>query len=55
MTSKFLSLQAFYGSLTSFEGCLAFKDLTNSTKIGDWYYRTKKEVVSSAGVIKLSE
>jgi len=46
---------AFYGSLTSFEGCLAFKDLTNSTKIGDWYYRTKKEVVSSAGVIKLSE
>ncbi|XP_050301583.1 prostaglandin E synthase 2 [Anthonomus grandis grandis] len=36
---------AVYGILNSIEGCTAFKDLLNETKIGSWYF-SMKDVVS---------
>ncbi|GAB1604960.1 prostaglandin E synthase 2-like [Argonauta hians] len=38
-----------YGVLSSIEGCIAFQELLENTKIGKWYYRTKDAVVNHKG------
>ncbi|CAI9718084.1 prostaglandin E synthase 2-like [Octopus vulgaris] len=39
-----------YGVLSSIEGCTAFQDLLEHTKIGKWYYRTKEAVINHKGI-----
>lgn len=46
-----LSDLAVYGVLSSIEGCDAFKDTMDNTKIGIWYYRMKNHVDSRKGSI----
>lgn len=38
-----------YGVLSSIEGCNAFRDLLEHTKIGSWYYQVKKAVQTHQG------
>lgn len=38
-----------YGVLNSIEGCDAFKDVMNNTKLGPWYNAMKERVTKSAG------
>ncbi|XP_056640655.1 prostaglandin E synthase 2 [Diorhabda sublineata] len=40
---------AVYGVLSSIEGCLAFKDLLENTKIGGWYYNMKRNIAQHEG------
>lgn len=40
---------AVYGVLSSIEGCDAFKDLLNKTKIGAWYFAMKENVQEHRG------
>ncbi|XP_035212953.1 prostaglandin E synthase 2-like [Stegodyphus dumicola] len=40
---------AVYGLLSSIEGCTAFQDLLDNTKIGPWYYNVKEAVSSHSG------
>lgn len=40
---------AVYGVLSSIEGCLAFKDLLENTKIGGWYYNMKGNITQHEG------
>jgi len=42
---------AVFGVLSSIEGCDAFKDLEQNTKIGPWYYGMKAAVKDRAGVV----
>ncbi|XP_015186557.1 PREDICTED: prostaglandin E synthase 2 isoform X2 [Polistes dominula] len=44
-----LSDLAVYGILKSIEGCTAFKDLLNNTKLSTWYNAMKERVDSYAG------
>ncbi|KAJ8299981.1 hypothetical protein KUTeg_021500 [Tegillarca granosa] len=44
-----------YGVLNSIEGCQAFKDMLENTKIGPWYYRTKKAVQNHQGANPLNK
>ncbi|XP_077302214.1 prostaglandin E synthase Su(P) [Arctopsyche grandis] len=46
-----LSDLAVYGVLSSIEGCDAFKDTMDHTKIGIWYYRMKNHVDSRKGTV----
>ncbi|CAL1547767.1 unnamed protein product [Lymnaea stagnalis] len=45
---------AVYGILNSIEGCTAFQDALQNTKIGSWYYRTKAAVNSHQGAHQLN-
>jgi len=47
--ARFETFQAVYGVLSSFEGCQAFKDMENNTKIGEWYAETKEAVKNRLG------
>ncbi|XP_063424268.1 prostaglandin E synthase 2-like [Mytilus trossulus] len=38
-----------YGVLTSIEGCQAFEDTLNNTKIGPWFYRMKDACINHKG------
>lgn len=49
-----LSDLAVYGILKSIEGCDAFQDLLNNTKIGNWYTAMKEHVETHSGSINLS-
>lgn len=40
---------AVYGTLCSMEGCSAFKDCLENTKIGNWFYEVKAKVESNRG------
>lgn len=40
---------AVYGVINSIEGCTAFQDLKEHTKIADWYLATKRAVQQNAG------
>lgn len=40
---------AVYGILCSMEGCSAFKDCLDNTKIGHWFYEVKAKVESNRG------
>ncbi|XP_074032968.1 prostaglandin E synthase Su(P) [Leptinotarsa decemlineata] len=40
---------AVYGVLSSIEGCTAFKDMLENTKISKWYYRMKETVLQHQG------
>ncbi|KXJ77047.1 hypothetical protein RP20_CCG008433 [Aedes albopictus] len=40
---------AVFGVLNSMEGCQAFKDCLDNTKIGGWFYAVRKEVMSNRG------
>lgn len=40
---------AVYGTLCSMEGCSAFKDCLDNTKIGNWFYEVKAKVESNRG------
>jgi len=40
---------AVYGVLSSFEGCIAFEDMTQNTKMGPWYTATKEAVKNRLG------
>lgn len=42
-------LQAMYGTLSSFEGCQAFTELMENTKLAKWYSRVKKLVKAHHG------
>ncbi|KAG8283338.1 hypothetical protein J6590_018930 [Homalodisca vitripennis] len=42
---------AVYGVLSSIEGCDAFQDLLENTKIGNWYWPMKQLVQSNTGVV----
>uniref|UniRef100_A0A1B6ENQ9 Glutaredoxin domain-containing protein n=1 Tax=Cuerna arida TaxID=1464854 RepID=A0A1B6ENQ9_9HEMI len=42
---------AVYGVLSSIEGCDAFHDLLQNTKIGNWYWPMKELVQSHTGVV----
>ena len=42
-------LQAMYGSMLSFEGCNAFKEMLEVTDIGLWYGKMKQAVTTSKG------
>nr|CAH7743156.1 unnamed protein product [Callosobruchus chinensis] len=43
-----------YGVLNSIEGCTAFKDLLDNTKIGEWYFDMKKAVMQHNGAQLIS-
>ncbi len=43
---------AVFGVLSSMEGCLAFKDCLEQTRIGEWFYEVKKRVDSNRGFRK---
>lgn len=49
-----LSDLAVYGVLKSIEGCDAFKDALEYTKLGTWYSAVKEKVDSHAGSLNLS-
>lgn len=40
---------AVYGVLSSIEGCSAFKDCLDHTKIGKWYFPMKEAVTQHQG------
>lgn len=40
---------AVYGTLCSMEGCRAFKDCLDNTKIGNWFYEMKAKVEANRG------
>jgi microsomal prostaglandin-E synthase 2 len=40
---------AVYGILCSMEGCAAFKDCLDNTRIGHWFYEVKAKVESNRG------
>ncbi|XP_055531324.1 prostaglandin E synthase 2 [Wyeomyia smithii] len=40
---------AVFGVLNSMEGCQAFKDCLDNTKIGGWFYAVRKEVMTNCG------
>lgn len=40
---------AVYGILCSMEGCAAFKDCLDNTKIGHWFYEVKAKVEANRG------
>lgn len=40
---------AVFGVLSSMEGCLAFKDCLENTRIGDWFYEVKVKVDANRG------
>ncbi|XP_062550839.1 prostaglandin E synthase 2 [Armigeres subalbatus] len=40
---------AVFGVLNSMEGCQAFKDCLENTKIGGWFYAVRKEVMINRG------
>ncbi|CAN7992895.1 unnamed protein product [Ixodes hexagonus] len=40
---------AVYGVLSSVEGCTAFQDMLQETKIGPWYFRMKEVAAEHAG------
>ncbi|XP_065074129.1 prostaglandin E synthase 2 [Ochlerotatus camptorhynchus] len=42
---------AVFGILNSMEGCQAFKDCLDNTKIGGWFYGVRKEVMSNRGQV----
>lgn len=42
---------AVFGILNSMEGCQAFKDCLDNTKIGGWFYAVRKEVMSNRGQV----
>uniref|UniRef100_A0A8D8FHD6 Prostaglandin E synthase 2 n=1 Tax=Culex pipiens TaxID=7175 RepID=A0A8D8FHD6_CULPI len=42
---------AVFGVLSSMEGCQAFKDCLDNSKIGGWFYEMKKEVMSHRGQV----
>ncbi|XP_055607682.1 prostaglandin E synthase 2 [Uranotaenia lowii] len=42
---------AVYGVLNSMEGCQAFKDCLENTKIGSWFYAVRREVMTNRGQI----
>ncbi|XP_058463638.1 prostaglandin E synthase 2 [Malaya genurostris] len=42
---------AVFGVLNSMEGCQAFKDCLENTKIGGWFYAVRKEVMSNRGQV----
>lgn len=44
-----LSDLSVFGALSSIEGCEAFKDLINNTKIGSWYFKMKEAVDGHKG------
>lgn len=44
-----LSDLAVYGILSSMEGCSAFKDCLDNTRIGHWFYEVKAKVESNRG------
>ncbi|KRZ51592.1 Epoxide hydrolase 1 [Trichinella nativa] len=46
---------AMYGAIVSFEGCHAFAEMMENTKIKDWYYRLKSQVDNHAGSAELNE
>lgn len=49
-----LSDLAVYGILKSIEGCDAFQDLLNNTKIGNWYTAMREQVETHSGSTNLS-
>lgn len=49
-----LSDLAVYGVLKSIEGCEAFKDALQHTKLSTWYDAMKEKVDSHAGSVHLS-
>ncbi|CDW52565.1 epoxide hydrolase 1 [Trichuris trichiura] len=44
---------AMYGALNSFEGCKAFRDLSENTKITAWFQAVKEQVENHAGMTKV--
>lgn len=40
---------AVFGVLSSMEGCSAFKDCLDNTKIGDWFFNVKVHVSRNRG------
>ncbi|XP_053687487.1 prostaglandin E synthase 2 [Sabethes cyaneus] len=42
---------AVFGVLNSMEGCQAFKDCLDNTKIGGWFYAVRKEIMVNRGHI----
>lgn len=44
-----LSDLAVYGILSSIEGCIAFQDLLDNSKIGSWYFSMKDAVSHHQG------
>lgn len=42
---------AVFGILNSMEGCQAFKDCLDNTKIGGWFYEVRKEVMRHRGQV----
>lgn len=42
---------AVYGVLSSIEGCQAFKELRENTKIGRWYDDMKQACQSHSGIV----
>jgi len=44
---------AVYGALTAVEGCEAFQDARDNTKIGDWFDNMKKAVANREGSVLL--
>ena len=46
---------AVFGCLSAIEGCDAFKDLLENTKIANWYYPCKKAIEEHMGQVQLTE
>jgi len=46
---------AVYGVLSAIEGCDAFQDLLNNTKVKKWYYAVKKACEEKRGQIHVQE
>uniref|UniRef100_A0A2M4AQ22 Putative glutathione s-transferase-related protein n=1 Tax=Anopheles triannulatus TaxID=58253 RepID=A0A2M4AQ22_9DIPT len=42
---------AVFGILNSMEGCQAFKDCLENTKIGPWFYSVKKQILENRGKV----
>lgn len=45
---------AIYGVLSSIEGCQAFQELLENTKIGTWYFEMKNAVQNHYGAKALN-
>jgi len=43
---------ALYGAMCSFEGCVAFSDISRETKIVDWFNRTREAVKNKRGALE---
>jgi microsomal prostaglandin-E synthase 2 len=41
-----------YGVLCSMEGCTAFKDCVENTRIGEWFYAVKEITTANMGMKK---